>query len=182
VTTVLPWLEAVVDTASIPPEGRRIALDAGQEARAIIAERLAVPDVLSCAATCTVRPREGALAEIRLELTARLVRNCVVTGEPMEEEVAESFDSVIVAEEPDLDPEDELDDVDYEVAPDGKIDLAELAVQQFAVAMTPYPRSSGADAALAEAAPVTAARETPENPFAGLADRLNKPGGGADRQ
>lgn len=176
------WTEATVDLAAVPAGGMSVRLAAGEEDLRAIADRLQIPAVEDCTATFALRPepgRGGTLVEGRL--SARLTRSCVVTDDPMAETVDQPVECLVVAEEPAADEDEGADEPDYEVAPDGRVDLAELAVQLLAVSMAAYPRGPDADKALAavrdavrgdrENAPAGAS----ENPFAGLGARLGLP-------
>lgn len=172
------WSGATVDLASVPAGGMSVRLSAGVEDRRAIADRLQVQDVEDCTASFTLRPepgRGGMSAEGRL--SARLVRRCVVTDDPMAETVDRAVECLIVAEEPAEEPagrDDGADEQDYEVAPDGRVDLAELAVQFLAVSMAAYPRGPDADRALAALGTgEESAAGDPENPFARLRARLD---------
>lgn len=175
------WSEATVDLASVPAGGVSVRLSAGVEDRRAIADRLQIPDVEDCTAAFTLRPdpgHGGTSAEGRL--SARLVRRCVVTDDRMAETVDRAVECLIVAEEP-ADRDDGADEQDYEVVPDGRVDLAELAVQFLAVSMAAYPRGPDADRALA--ALRTGEHSTagdPENPFARLGARLGLRPAGPD--
>ncbi len=181
-TRELSWRDAVVDAASVPANGWRFRLEAGEADRAEIARMHDVPAVLSCAASCVILPKDGALAEVRIDLSARLERRCVVTCEPMEEHIFEAFETTVLGADTFLTSDGNAGDEDFEIAPGGKIDLADLAVQHLAVAMTPYPRSAGADAHLAEIMPREKASVAPKNPFADLADRSCNPDGDPEAQ
>lgn len=164
------WDEAAVDVAAVPQGGIFISLSADESDRRAIADRLQLPAVEDCTATFALRPDPGRGTLVEGRLSARLVRRCVVTGDPMEEKVDQPVECLIVAGEPAPPENDAAEEPDYEVAPDGRVDLAELAVQVLAVSMAAYPRGPGADEALAAfGAP---AADLPDNPFAGLGVRM----------
>ncbi|MCY4191915.1 MAG: hypothetical protein OXD42_11470 [Rhodospirillaceae bacterium] len=171
-TRELSWRDAVVDAASVPANGWHFRLEAGEADRIEIARRYDVPAVLSCAASCVILPKDGALAEVRIDLGVRLERRCVVTCEPMEEQIFEAFETTVLGADTFLTSDENAGDEDFEIALNGKIDLADLVVQHLAVAMTPYPRSADADTHLAEIMPQGKAAAELKNPFADLADRL----------
>jgi len=175
VTGTRRWDDAIIDVATVPPSGIFVSLSAGKSDRRAIADRLQLPAVEDCTATFSIRPQPGRGTLIEGRLSARLVRRCVVTGDPMDERIDQSVDCLVVAEEP-ASPEDDVEEeTDYEVAPDGRVDLAELAVQLLAVSMTAYPRGPGADEAVA--AFEAPAAEIPDNPFAGLGARMGMTAG-----
>jgi uncharacterized metal-binding protein YceD (DUF177 family) len=107
------------------------------------------------------------LASGRIE--ADLVQACVVTLEPVPEAIREEFSVAFwPAEElgDDL-PEGEIQ-LDAEVPEPiehGEIALGRLVYELISVAMDPFPRSPGADAAEAE---LLRDQPKPENPFAAL--------------
>lgn len=123
-------------------------VEASGEECAALAGRLGIPSVLSL--RCAFRLKAGRRGVVAAEgsLTARLVRECVVTLEPFEVAVAESFRVQFVpaerlAEEPEdaaIDPDSD-DEVGYEGQ---SIDLGEAAAEQLALGLDPYPRRPGA--------------------------------------
>ncbi len=147
----------------ISPGGSAQEVTATAAECAALALRLAIPAVLSLGCRFHLRRMEGGRIAASGELRARLVRDCVVTLEPFEAAIAESFRIVFVPAEAieerlDLEADDE---VPYEA---GAIDLGEAAVEQVALTLDPYPRRPGA------ALPEAAAEEAP-SPFAVLARR-----------
>ena len=179
-TRSLAWQAATVDVETVPPQGLAVSLDAGAPERAAIAERLGIPGVEAVTASFTLRPFAGDATEVRGVVQATLVRTCVVTDEPMTEAIDEAVTCLIVSEEPAEAEEEDPDEPDYEVAPDGIVDLADLAEQYLALAMTSYPRRPEADAELAALQPRMADDGAgTDNPFAALGQRLKgKPGAG----
>ena len=171
-TGALQWADATVDLGTVPAGGMSVRLAAGAEERCAIADRLQLPAVEDCAAAFSLRPepgRGGTLVEGRL--SARLVRRCVVTDEPVAEAIDQPVECLVVAQEPAA-RDDDADEPDYEVAPDGKVDLAELAVQFLSVSMAAYPRGPDADRALAAFRAGESAAGDADSPFAGLGARL----------
>jgi len=179
VTGARRWDEAAVDVATVPQGGISIDLSAGESDRRAIADRLQLPAVEDCAATFTLRPDPGRGTLVEGRLTARLVRECVVTGDPVEEKVDQPVECLVVAEEPALVEDDSTEEPDYEVALDGRLDLAELAVQLLAVSMATYPRGPGADEALAAFG--SSAADITDSPFADLGARMGL-AAGVDRR
>ena len=179
-TGALQWADAMVDLATLPAGGMSVHLAAGSEERRAIADRLDIPAVENCAATLALRPdsdRGATLVEGRL--SARLVRRCVVTDDPMAETIDRPVECLIVVEEPAV-RDDGADEPDYEVVPDGRVDLAELAVQLLSVSMAVYPRSTDADRTLAAVRAGESAAGGPDSPFAGLGARLGMPAASPD--
>ena len=135
-------------------------VDASVEERAALAARLQIPEVRSLWCRFTLRRRgEAVLAEG--EMRAAVVQSCVVSLDPVEQAVAETFRVRFVpagTEKDDEDPESP-DELPYE---GDTIDLGEAAAEQLALALDPYPRHP--DAVLDPAA-----QDEPSPGFAGLA-------------
>lgn len=76
-------------------------------------------------------------------LSARIVQACAATGEPVPENIDESFDLRFVEQLDTSDADEiELDEGDLDTLPieNGAIDLGEEAAQTLALAADPYPR------------------------------------------
>jgi len=101
---------------------------------------------------------------------ASLDQDCVITGEPVPAHIDEPFELMFMPE-PQVgrsEEEIELAPTDCDVAfHDGStIDLGAAIADTLALALDPFPRSAGADAALKEAGVLT---EAEASPFAVLA-------------
>jgi uncharacterized metal-binding protein YceD (DUF177 family) len=163
----LPGFSHVIDISAISSEGVSMQIDAGDTERKAIAERLGIPALDRLSGAFEVTPVAGG-ANLRLDLIAVAHRVCVVSLEPMIEEISET---ICMKFRRDIVEDDEIDDVDEIIEPlDGdEIDLGELLIQYAALALDPYPRKPGAAAALESCRDAT-----PASPFAalkGLADR-----------
>jgi uncharacterized metal-binding protein YceD (DUF177 family) len=121
---------------------------------------------------------EGGAILARGRVRAALAQPCIATGEPVAETIDTDFalrfvvegDALPEGEELELDAQD-VDTIGY----DGQmIDMGEAVAETMALAMTPFPRSSNADAALREAGVLS---EEQASPFAAL---LGLKGKGAD--
>jgi uncharacterized metal-binding protein YceD (DUF177 family) len=122
----------------------------------------------------TIR-REGQKVWAEGRFKAQAVQSCVATGEPVpalvDEPFALRFDP---ADGPDSEEEMELDEADLDILAyeGGAIDLGEAVAQGFALALDPFPRAAGADAALREAGVKSEAEAEAEriaaSPFAAL--------------
>lgn len=155
-------------------DAQSFELSASDDARAEIAARLDVPAVVALSGSVRVTPTaEGATVDGAVN--ALLTRRCVVTLEPMDERIAERFD-IRFAREAAADAEIELDLDDEWTEPlnGDTLDLADILVQQVALAMDPYPRIPGAETP-AELRP--SAEDV--SPFAAL--RNLKPPAGTER-
>ncbi len=140
----LPFTK-IVDLTRLK-EPQTFELSAPSEALGAIAARLETPAVLSLNGVATVTPTvEGAIVEGAVKAAMR--RACVVTLDPIDERIDETF-SIRFARESDTAAEIELDlEEDWTEPLDGEsLDVADILVQQVALAMDPYPRKPGAEA------------------------------------
>lgn len=156
-------------------DGERLDLTADDEERARIAERLGLPALDRLDAHVTLE-RDGTEVRARGRLKASLQQSCVATGEPVPEHLDEPFAIDFIPEPADARADEEIELGEEEcdtVFYDGSaIDLGTAIADTLALAMNPYPRSAGADAALKEAGVLT---EAEAGPFAALA-KLKKGG------
>lgn len=176
------WPEAVLDVTTLSESGASISLKADADRLRRIAARLGLQDATAFQAHYDIRVMMGGGLLARGAIQATLMRECVVTGRPIEEKVEETFRLRLLTEQEDPVAESDPDDPDVEIAAGNRIDLGEIAVQQLAVAMAPYPRGPDADAALArfaagggDAGPPD---DRPETPLSALAAKWRKAGGG----
>lgn len=158
---------------ALPPDGRGYRLCAPAGALADIAARLEIPAVLRLEAVIDIKPRTDVLIDLDGRLEADIRQECVVTVEPFETTVSDTF-SILFTLDAAATPssEDPLDDDAWpEPLEEGRIDLAELVVQQLALALDPYPRAPGAVLATS---PAAKAGDDAEGPLAQLRDLLKR--------
>lgn len=161
-------IEALADQ----PE-QDVELEATMAECAALARRFGLPAVKALSAAVHVRRKANGEIAVRGALQGEVEQSCVVTLEPVAQEVTTSFaqDYTERPEPPagdlDLGPEDAEPP---EQVVDGVIDLGELVAQNLSLALDPYPRAP--DAALEEAA--EGEPEAAESPFAGLARLLGR--------
>ncbi len=109
--------------------------------------------------------RDGQKVRATGRLKASLDQACVATGEPVPAHVDEPFELLFVPEPKagGADEEIELGAADLDtVFHDGSaIDLGSAMTDTLALALDPYPRSAGADAALKEAGVLSRGRSQP---------------------
>ena len=110
---------------------------------AALAARLRIPAVLALSADLELRPA-GDVVFAQGRLRARVVQECVVTLEPLEQAIDEPFqvEFVPAGSEADQPDPDEIDQVPYD---GGTLDLGELVAEQLALSLDPYPRAPGAE-------------------------------------
>lgn len=124
-----------------------------------LAQRMGIVAIRSLRGRFELTPEPGGVFAAHLRMTASVVQACVVTLEPFTADLAEDVQLRLVpegSESEDDDPEGP-DEIPYAGA---VIDLGELAAEQLALALDPYPRRP--DAALP---PV---EDTAPHPFAAL--------------
>lgn len=170
-------LHRPIAVGKVGPAGLEREVVATPAECAAIAARLLIPAVAALSCRFRLTPLgEGTIAAEGV-LAARVTQDCVVTTDPFESEVQEAFRVRFVPESRFVEPEEDdlLDlEADDEIPYAGNhIDLGEAAVEQLALALDPYPRGPGADAA--EAALPADPDDTPQSPFAALA-RRGRPG------
>ena len=162
-------LSRILPLDRMPPEGIEFTVRALPPEFAGIAARLRVPAVQALECHFRLVPAKGGLPGAVVahgRLSARLTRECVVSLDPFKTEQTEEFRVHLVV---DGSESDELDpDADDEVPYAGdSVDLGELALEQLALVLEPYPRKPGAQLP-------AEATEEPESPFAALT-RLARP-------
>ncbi|MFD1789801.1 YceD family protein [Sphingomonas floccifaciens] len=124
------------------------------------------------------RDAAGIIASGRLQ--ADVVQACTATGEPVPSTIDIPFDIRFLPErDGELPDEVELDegDMDTMFYAGSAIDLGEAAAETLALAIDPYPRAPGAEAALREAGVKTEKEAKPAGALAGLKDLLERKGG-----
>lgn len=150
-------------------DGERVELVADDKERQAIANRLGLVSLERLEAHSTLR-RESAAVRAEGRLRASLEQSCIATGEPVPEHIDEPFEIVFLPEPGDgrRDEEVELasEDCDVVFYEGGAIDLGTAIADTLALAVNPYPRSAGTEAALREAGVIS---EAEASPFAGLA-------------
>ena len=150
-------------------DGDRIDLSADAEDCSAIAERLGLLSLDRLEAHA-VLSRQGQEVRARGRLKASLEQACVATGEPVPEHVDESFDLTFVPAPGGTEPDEEVElvsgDLDTIFHDGSAIELGREIADTLALAIDPYPRSAGADAALKEAGVMS---EEEAGPFAALA-------------
>jgi uncharacterized metal-binding protein YceD (DUF177 family) len=150
-------------------DGHRIDITADETERKAVAERLGLVS-LDCLKAHVMLDREGARVNAKGRIGASLEQSCVATGDPVAEHIDEPFELVFVPEPAQSAPEQEIElgqaDCDVVFYEGGAIDLGTAIADTLGLAMNPYPRSAGADAALKEAGVLS---ESEAGPFAALA-------------
>ena len=170
-----PWA-APVTLEEIPDSGLHMEIEAPPETRAALAKLADLRDIPRLAAVFDLVRADGGV-DVSGRVKARVGQTCVVTLEPVENEIDEPVD---VAFRPGAElaavpahGSQVLDEDEDRPEPlvGGKVDLGALATEFLLLGIDPYPRKPGAEFAPAPAA------EPGEHPFAGL-EALKKRLGG----
>jgi uncharacterized metal-binding protein YceD (DUF177 family) len=166
-----PWRVPVL-VAQIPDTGLHRDIEAGPATREAMAEVAGLREILAANASLDVTPKSGGRFHVTGQVRARVGQTCVVTLDPIENDIDEEVDLIFAPPEqiPDLaDLVDEAVESDVEI-PDppepienGVIDLGRLATDALFLAIDPYPRRS--DAVFE---PPVIATDPADHPFAAL--------------
>jgi hypothetical protein len=171
IMTADPWSVPVV-VAQLPDTGLHRDIEADPAARASMADVAGLREVLSASASLDVTPKNGGRVHVTGRVRARIGQTCVVTLDPIENEIDEPIDLVFAPPEKIPQLSDLVDDAaesDVEI-PDppepivnGVIDLGRLATDALFLAVDPYPRRP--DAVFE---PLIEAADPMDHPFAAL--------------
>jgi len=163
-----PW-RALVNVAQIPDGGLHREIDADDRARAAMAEAVGLRDIASARAAFDLSHRSGGRVHVAGRVQARVGQTCVVTLEPIDNDIDEQVDLIFAPVE-EIAPQIDADDDGASAVADppepienGMIDLGRLATDVLFLAIDPYPRKQGA---MFE--PQVAARDPEDHPFAAL--------------
>jgi len=166
-----PW-SVPVTVAQIPEAGLHRDIEASAAERKAMAEVAGLREILSAHAALDVTPRSGGRVHVGGHVRARIGQTCVVTLDPIENEIDEPIDLIFAPPEqiPQLaDLVDESVESGGEI-PDppepivnGVIDLGRLATDALFLGIDPYPRRPDA----VFEAPMVAA-DPEDHPFAAL--------------
>jgi hypothetical protein len=147
-----PWSDPVV-VAQLPDVGLHRDIEAGPAAREAMAEVAGLREIVFASASLDVTPMSGSRVHVAGRVRARIGQTCVVTLDPIENDIDEAIDLVFAPPEqiPQLaDLVDEAAESDVEI-PDppepieqGVIDLGRVATDALFLAVDPYPRKPDA--------------------------------------
>jgi hypothetical protein len=151
-----PW-HVPVALEDVSENGRHVDLVADQDVRAAVAQVAGVRDVPRLEASFDVTRSGASGLHVVGRVSATVGQNCVVTLEPLSNDVEEDIDVVFAPPSPSAKPEaDEDDDGEEESRKpkrewnepeplrDGVVDLGALAIEFLILGLDPYPRKPGA--------------------------------------
>ena len=160
-----PEFHRPVALERIPPEGRQEHLRATPAECAALALRFGIVAVNRFSGELLLKPEPAGGVAIEGRISAEVVQDCVVTLEPVTQQVEEAVHLRILG--PGESYADDPEAPDEVEAPNGVAELGEALAEQLALALDPYPRAPGA--ALPGAEPEAAEEPAPKTPFAALA-------------
>ncbi|MEN0075520.1 MAG: DUF177 domain-containing protein [Paracraurococcus sp.] len=127
----------------VGPEGRRETLVANPAEREALARRFGILGIDALEVRFRLEPEADGAIRAAGHLEASLVQECVVTLDPVSQRVVEDFAlRLLPAGRAAADGPEDLDEIEtvQDVA-----DLGEVAAEQLALAIDPYPRAPGAE-------------------------------------
>jgi uncharacterized metal-binding protein YceD (DUF177 family) len=171
-----PW-SIPVAVHDIPETGRRFEFVADAQTRSRIAELAGLRDLSRLEASFEVT-KQGSGLHVVGRVSALVGQTCVVTLEPIDNEISENVDLVFVSDDrtaagEGADARGEVDfstDESTERLVGGTVDLGAVATEFLILGIDPYPRKSGA---VFEPPGVD---EDTGKPFAALAALKQRPG------
>ena len=170
-----PW-SVPVAVEDIPDGGLHQEIEAPAEARAAVAALAGLRDLPRFSAVFDLT-RQGASVHLVGTVYGTVGQTCVVTLEPIQNEVEERIDLLFAPGVAAKADEVEIKTADSggepaEALDDGKIDLGALAIEFLMLGIEPYPRKAGVEFAAPKV------EEGGERPFAALAALKKRMGTG----
>jgi Large ribosomal RNA subunit accumulation protein YceD len=166
-----PW-SAPVTVAQIPDTGLHRDIEADPAARQAMAAVAGLREILSANASLDVTPKGGGRFHVAGQVRARIGQTCVITLDPIENDVNEDVDLIFAPPEQIPEMADLVDDTADSAAeiPDppepivnGVIDLGRVATDALFLGIDPYPRKPGA-----VFEPPVVSADPEDHPFAAL--------------
>jgi uncharacterized metal-binding protein YceD (DUF177 family) len=166
-----PWTVPLT-VAQIPETGLHRDIKANQAVREAMAVVAGLREVLSASASLDVMPKSGGRFHVAGHVRARVGQTCVVTLDPIENDIHEEVDLIFAPPEQIPQLSDLVDDAaeSEQAIPDppepivnGVIDLGRLATDALLLGIDPYPRKP--DAVFE---PPVVADDPEDHPFAAL--------------
>lgn len=154
--------------------GRKMTVSADEQERAALARRFGVLGIGALTAEVRLRPTPIGELDVRLRVRAAVTQGCVVTLEPVDETLEETFNVRFSTEPAVADEEDggRLDEPLVEPWPGVELDVGELVAQHLSLALNPYPRAPGAAVGAAENKPENGAKPSPFAALQQIRDKI----------
>lgn len=175
---IAPEFSRPIDAETVSDAPRLVEIGADEAERRRLAGRFALKAIEQLSARIRLSRRAGIIhADGHVE--AKVVQACVVTGDSLPAHVDAPFSVRYVPDAlaPSGEEEVELTAEDCDTLPleGSRIDLGELAAETLALALDPFPRSEGADAALKDVGLADPAETGPFAALKQLKERMDRP-------
>ncbi|HEX8192694.1 MAG TPA: DUF177 domain-containing protein [Allosphingosinicella sp.] len=156
---------------------RTIDIETSAVERDALAARFGFASLSSLSAEVVLERRLGGVVA-RGTVRAALAQSCVVSGDPVEEQVEAPFE-VEFRPHPEHDAEEEIElgegDLDVIFYDGASVDVGEAVAETLSLSVEPFPRSPAAEEALREAGVKSEEEARAESsPFAALKGKLGK--------
>ena len=143
-----PW-HVPVAVEDVPETGGHFDLTADSQTRAAIAKVAGLRDLPRLEATFDVSRQGSSGLRVAGRIAATVGQTCVVTLEPLANEIAEDVDLVFIPQASVTEPDGtgtRTDATQPEIEPlvGGIVDLGSLATEFLILSLDPYPRKAGA--------------------------------------
>jgi len=154
--------------SAISPAGGDREFVATESERAAIVEEFGLVELRSLAGHLHLK-RSGDLVTIEGRIVAEAVQSCVVSLQPVVERIDQAFTRRLMRGQP-AEPStvEETIEIGEDDPPDvfagDSIDVGLVLLEEFALALDPYPRAPGVEFVV----PLEAAADEPDSPFAVL--------------
>jgi uncharacterized metal-binding protein YceD (DUF177 family) len=155
-----------VEADSVGTHRMERRINANPEECAALAKRFDLVKIDRLEAVFSLKRAGGGIIHVSGTLEAEVTQSCVVTLAPVPAKIAETFSADFADEDRRRTDDQDLDfaaDDPPEPIRNGHIDLGELAAEQLALALDPYPRAPDATIP-AEFSPEEDAEAEPERP------------------
>lgn len=136
----------IVDVRDLPQDGEEYEISATEAERTGLAERFGLMRLDGLTAKLRLDRRARGAVRLTGKILARVTQTCVVTLEPVEDEVEIDLDIVfrpdfddLALENPDFDNEE-----DFEPLTGDSVDIGEIVTGELALSLNPYPRAPSA--------------------------------------
>jgi uncharacterized metal-binding protein YceD (DUF177 family) len=144
-----PEFSRIVRIDQISAHGTELTIEARPEERRALADRFDLVDISSLTATIKLKAiAGGTLFRLSATLKASVIQTCVVSLEPVPEEIDDRFSMTFGGgiEEDGGEIDLSLDEEDPpEPVVDGGIDIGEAVAEHLALALDPFPRKPGTE-------------------------------------
>lgn len=136
-----------VEALAVQAQPTTRSIKANAMERQALAKRFSLIAIGRLEAQFELRRRSPEIIEVRGHLSSDVVQTCVVTLDPVASTVETEFLRLYGETESDTSGDIDID-LEVEVPEflvNGRIDLGEIAAEELALALDPYPRSPGAE-------------------------------------